>query len=199
MVEFWNNRYEGEEAVYGKGPNAYFADSLLKLAPGRILLPCDGEGRNAVFAAKNGWEVHSFDFSNSGVHKAKKWAAESGVVIDAQVADAFEYEASIEFDVVALIYAHMPADLRNAFHHRAVSWLRTGGTLILEGFNPSQHAFSSGGPKDATMLFDAATIAKDFDALQTLHLEEITTELHEGPYHQGQAALLRYKGLKATE
>jgi hypothetical protein len=57
MNNFWDERYADEEYVYGTTPNQYFKQELEKLTPGKILLPGEGEGRNAVFAATQGWKV----------------------------------------------------------------------------------------------------------------------------------------------
>ena len=54
MNSFWNDRYSEAEFVYAEAPNIYFAEELGKLKPGTIILPCDGEGRNAVHAARQG-------------------------------------------------------------------------------------------------------------------------------------------------
>ena len=191
MKEFWNERYGAEEAAYGKEPNAFLAEQLALLTPGSVLLPCDGEGRNALHAARTGWDVHSFDYSSEGVEKAQRWAAEADVTLNACVADAFAFEPGRSFDVVALVFAHMPADKRQAFHHRAASWLRPGGTLILEGFNPDQLQFTSGGPKDPSMLFTEAMLREDFAELDIVQCELARTELSEGPFHQGPAAVAR--------
>jgi len=63
MKEFWNERYAKNEFIYGTEPNEFFRKELEILPAGKIILPCDGEGRNAVFAAKLGWKVNAFDFS----------------------------------------------------------------------------------------------------------------------------------------
>jgi hypothetical protein len=47
---------------------------LIKLPIGSILFPAEGEGRNAVFAAKLGWAVSAFDISNEGKNKGIKLA-----------------------------------------------------------------------------------------------------------------------------
>ena len=70
MKNFWDERYKAKAYVYGKEPNQYFAEKLRELEPGKILLPAEGEGRNAVFAARQGWEVSAFDSSSEGRKKA---------------------------------------------------------------------------------------------------------------------------------
>lgn len=53
MKEMWDKRYGNTEYAYGEEPNAFFKKTLDKLdLKGSILLPAEGEGRNAVYAAK---------------------------------------------------------------------------------------------------------------------------------------------------
>ena len=87
MHSFWDSRYNTDQFVYGKEPNRFFASELDKLPAGRLLLPGEGEGRNAVYAAKMGWEVDAFDQSRIGSEKALGFALEQGVHINYQVCD----------------------------------------------------------------------------------------------------------------
>ena len=86
-IERWNERYSNDEFAYGELPNNYLKEQLEKLAPGTILFPAEGEGRNAVFAAKLGWKVAAFDISNEGKNKAIKLAEKNKVEIDYQVGE----------------------------------------------------------------------------------------------------------------
>ena len=62
--EMWNERYSADEYAYGTSPNEFFRKNIEQLPPGKILLPGDGEGRNAVYAAALGWDVTAFDMSD---------------------------------------------------------------------------------------------------------------------------------------
>ncbi|MCX7998787.1 MAG: methyltransferase domain-containing protein, partial [Leptospiraceae bacterium] len=107
--EFWNERYSLEEYVYGESPNIYFKEKLDSLPKGKILLPCEGEGRNAVHAAQKGFEVFAFDQSEVAQKKAFKLANKYGVKINY---DVYEMESANykeqSFDVLGLIFAHFP-------------------------------------------------------------------------------------------
>ena len=188
---FWNARFGAEPTVYGEGPNVFFSNQLEVLSPGRILLPGDGEGRNAVHAARQGWSVRSFDASSVGVEKALAHAAKRGVSIAAEVGDAASWEPEEAFDAIALCYLHLPPPLRADFHPRVARWLKPGGTLILEGFGPGQLAFTSGGPRVLDMLFTTAMLEKDFAGLEVQMCVTEEADLDEGPYHQGRAELTR--------
>ena len=115
----WNERYSQEAFAYGEAPNHYLKEQLIKLPVGSILFPAEGEGRNAVFAATSGWQVSAFDISQEGKNKALKLADKNQVSIDYQVGalDVLNYEPE-QFDAIALIYAHFPANIKSAYHKK---------------------------------------------------------------------------------
>ena len=189
---FWNERYSQSEFVYGEGPNIFFAEELSKLMPGTIILPCDGEGRNAVYAATKGWNVQAFDLSEAGKLKADHLALKYGVEIDFQIMDAeFASFSDESTDVVALIYAHLPPEVRKTLHLNSIKWLKPGGKVILEVFCPDQLNNSSGGPKDLNLLYTKEMLSDDFKDLKIELLEYKKIELNEGKFHKGIAAVIR--------
>lgn len=197
MKEFWNARYQESDYAYGTEPNRFFESQIRTLPIGKALFPAEGEGRNAVFAASLGWEVVAFDLSEAGKAKALKLADARQVTITYEVATLQEFEAEKEsFDALVLIFAHFPSQLRKAFHQKLTTFLKPGGTLILEGFSKKHAAFNSvnekaGGPKDPAMLFSKQELEEDFDGFDIQLLEEAEVELQEGNYHLGKSAVIR--------
>ena len=192
MKKFWDQRYGREEFIYGISPNEFLKQELNKLPKGTILLPCEGEGRNAVHAAKEGWTVNAFDFSNSGKEKAEKLAEVNQVNINYEVADMAEKDYPESYaDVVALIYAHFPPELRKTAHAKAIKWLKPGGILLLEAFNTRQINNDSGGPKKVELLYTEEMLRKDFESLQIDQIESVETTLEEGEFHKGKADVIR--------
>lgn len=204
MKEFWNERYSASEYAYGIAPNEFFAEILAGLKPGKILFPAEGEGRNAVFAAESGWDVSAFDLSESGKKKAEQLAVSRGVSLEYQVGNLSEITYPAEsFDALVLVFAHFPASLRENFHRKLSTFLKPGGTLILEGFSKDHLKFSSvnplaGGPKDPSMLFSEEELRSDFREMQILSLEEKEVELKEGLYHSGKSAVIRLVARKES-
>ena len=189
--EMWDQRYASEEYVYGTAPNLFFEQTLRDLTPGTLLLPAEGEGRNAVFAAGCGWKVSAFDQSVEARSKALKLAAEKGVEIDYTIGDLEHYSFPEElFDAIALIFVHMPGSKRRALHRKFAGMLKPGGTLILAGFAREQVAYSSGGPKDESMLFSLEELKQDFEGLEIRLAEHLETELSEGDHHKGTASVI---------
>jgi hypothetical protein len=75
----WNERYSKDEYAYGEKPNNYLKEQLEKLNIGAILFRAEGEGRNAVYAAKLCWTVSAFDISVEGKNKVFRLAETNNV------------------------------------------------------------------------------------------------------------------------
>ncbi|MCF8243465.1 MAG: class I SAM-dependent methyltransferase [Melioribacteraceae bacterium] len=117
MKEKWDERYGNSEYIYGVEPNNFLSKELAKLKPGKILMPGEGEGRNAVYAAKNGWEVDAFDYSEKAKEKAEKLASENSVKINYRVADITELSLPFStYDAAAIIFMHLDEKLREDTH-----------------------------------------------------------------------------------
>lgn len=198
MKEFWDERYQQKEYVYGVHPNQFLAEQLIKIPhAGDILFPCEGEGRNAVFAAKSGWRVDAFDYSESGKTKALQLAQNQNVNISYFISDAIHFDfGNAKYDVVAFIFAHFGPDLRSEIHQKAISSLKPGGRIIIEAFNPLQLNNKSGGPKDLSMLYTEEILNEDFKKLDIQILETKVIELDEGLYHRGKADVIRLLAIK---
>lgn len=192
----WDERYGAAAWAYGTEPNVYLKDKLSTLIPGKILLPAEGEGRNAAFAASRGWVVEAFDISIEGKNKAERLAAEMGRRITYVVADAAEvlYRAD-SFDVLAFSYAHFPSAQRSLIYQRLAAALKPGGHVIVEVFGKRQIEYqahhASGGPKDADFLFALDDLRELFAGYEIFELLEGEVQLAEGQYHQGQAWVCR--------
>ncbi len=195
--QFWNDRYSSVDSVYGNEPNEFFKLQLKNLVPGTLLLPGEGEGRNALYAAKNGWNVFAFDFSEEGQRKALQKAKAHGLTIHYSLEDIQQVQLPAEqFDAIALIYIHLPHQLRKVFHAQCVNALKPGGTLIMEIFSTHQLAYNSGGPKDPQLLYSVDELAEDFNTLNvSVFLEEII-HLNEDAFHQGPASVIRLVATK---
>ncbi|MBE8726636.1 class I SAM-dependent methyltransferase [Flavobacterium hungaricum] len=198
----WDDRYSSEEFAYGEQPNNYLKEQIEKLQHGSILFPAEGEGRNAVFAAKLGWKVAAFDISAEGKNKALKLAETNNVSIDYQIGEleTLSYQPE-EFDAIALIYAHFPAVIKAAIHQQLDSLLKKGGIIIFEAFSKKHLEYLAinekvGGPKDIESLFSIEEIQNDFPNYEIIELEEKEIELHEGLFHNGKGSVIRFVGRK---
>ncbi len=198
----WNDRYSKHEFAYGKQPNNYLKEQLEKIPAGTILFPAEGEGRNAVFAAKLGWKVSAFEISVEGKNKALRLAEANNVTIDYQVGELEVLKYGIEqFDAIGLIYAHFPADIKSGYYKALHKYLRKGGTIIFEAFSKKHLSFIAknekvGGPKDIAILFSIDELAAYFSGYEIVELVEKEIELGEGHFHNGIGSVIRFVGRK---
>ncbi len=198
----WDERYSGEEFAYGEEPNNYLKEQLDKLKPGTILFPAEGEDRNAIYAAKTGWNVFAFDISEEGKKKALQLAESNNVKIDYQVGELETINYQIDqFDAIGLIYAHFPAALKSHYHTILDKYLRKGGVVIFEAFSKKhldyvQKDEKVGGPKDIESLFSIKEIQSDFPDYDFEELTEMEIELNEGLFHNGKGSVIRFVGRK---
>ncbi|HEX6335157.1 MAG TPA: class I SAM-dependent methyltransferase [Flavisolibacter sp.] len=192
----WNTRYEQNATVYGTGPNAFFKEFIDTHKPGSILLPAEGEGRNALYAAQKGWKVDAFDFSSSARARALAAAASNNLHMNYSLLDIADYRAVKQYDAVALIFVHLPPAVRRAFHRQVHMSLRPGGFVVLQAFAPEQLEYASGGPTSRELLYDAPSICDDFPFTHILSCGQKEIVLNEGPFHHGSAAVLQMIGQK---
>jgi SAM-dependent methyltransferase len=190
MKEMWNKRYEGAEYVYGIHPNVFFKERIDAAEIGSLLLPAEGEGRNAVYAASLGWDVYAFDYSHKAKEKAIRLSKENELSINYEVhaMEDAKYELA-SFDMLAFIYAHNPNRKDN--HRHLLSYLKPGGTLILEAFSKKQINNNTGGPKNIDMLYSIEELKEDFSTLRELNVWEEELMLNEGQFHKGKSSIIR--------
>jgi len=191
-TEFWDIRYGDRDYAYGTEPNVYFKSFIDTHSSGKILLPGEGEGRNAVYAAINGWDVHAVDQSQAGMEKAKMLAELNNVTIDYQIQDLSVLDSGEDvYDAIALVFLHLPPQIRSTVHQKFIKLLKPGGLIMIEAFSKAQLGRETGGPPVLEMLYDKEMLHSDFRKLNILELHETLEEYNEGPYHQGEGAVIR--------
>ena len=173
--EHWDERYGTEELIWKADPNRFLVEELQALAPGRALDVACGEGRNAVWLASKGWHVTGVDFSRAGLAKAQRLATDRGVEVAWVEADVVEWQPpSASFDVVVVLYLHLPAEQRRQALARAAAALAPGGILLVVGHDVSNLLKGTGGPQDPAVLFGPEQIVEDLPGLQIERAERVT-------------------------
>jgi SAM-dependent methyltransferase len=198
MKDQWNQRYSCDEFVYGVNPNKFFEEQIQNLKPGKLLLLGEGEGRNSVFAAQNGWDVDAVDWSDIGRKKALKFARTKNVLINYIVKDLALFNPGFDkYDAVGLIYLHLDVELREDVHRKVIEALKPGGRIIIEAYEKDQIGKSSGGPKDEKLLYSLENIVSDFSELEFEYFKKEIVTLDEGDFHKGEAVVIRFVGIKS--
>ena len=193
----WNERYNESEYIFGIEPNDFLRDNFSKIPiGGSVLCLAEGEGRNAVFLAQQGYQVTAMDLSDVGLNKALQLARDRGVDIITQVADLADYEfGEAKWDGIVAIWAHLPKAVRQRVYAQIAPALKPNGVFILEAYIEQQLNMNAvGGP--------TATQQERFGSLAVLRselaeLEEITgieksRMISEGKRHQGLSAVVQF-------
>lgn len=188
----WDQRYNTPEFVYGEEPNLFLAENYRLLAPGSVLCLAEGEGRNGVFLAKQGFNVTAVDSSRIGLKKAAALARKHLVELQTIVADLAEYTIpKHSFDTVVSIFCHLPPTVRAHVHKTVVSGLKPGGTLLLEAYTPKQLEYKTGGPPNKEMMMTLEALRSELEGLDLVVAQEIDREVIEGSLHTGIGAVVQ--------
>ncbi|MEZ5144272.1 MAG: class I SAM-dependent methyltransferase [Acidimicrobiales bacterium] len=167
-AEVWNQRYATAEYVWRAEPNVFVAADAAGLPPGRALDLACGEGRNAVWLAEQGWTATGVDFSDAGIAKAQRLAADRGVEVTWEVADVLAWTPPPEgFDLVVVAYLQLPAAARRRAMAVAAAGVAPGGTLLVVAHDTRNLAEGTGGPQHAEVLYTPAEVVADLAATGT--------------------------------
>lgn len=150
----------------------------------------EGEGRNAIFFAKNGFDVTAIDASDLGLKKLENRAIEEKLSIKTVCMDLNLWKANEKYDVIVASYLHMYKNEREELFKKIEESLNIGGYFIGEFFFTKQLSYSSGGPKDLDLLYTTEDFINYFQNCEKKVSEEIVN-LDEGIGHQGEACVIR--------
>ena len=160
--EDWNRRYASAELVWTAEPNRFLVAEVGTLPAGSALDLGAGEGRNAVWLAQQGWQVTAVDFAEVGLDKASKLAAAAEVNLSTVCADLTTYcPPPAVFDLVVVLYLHLPAPLRQVIHRRAADAVAAGGVLLVVGPDATNISDGYGGPQDPDVLYSPDDVRND--------------------------------------
>lgn len=157
---FWDSFYKQKDNAFGKEAVGFLKENLSKIPRGKAFVPAMGEGRNALFLAKNGFDVIGNDISDIAVDKAKVMAKKMNLKLKASVVDLKEYkfpENQYDFIFISLFFdKSLLPSLKKS--------LKKGGYIMLyeEVYN--------GDPKKAPSLFwvksnELQELLKDFQMI----------------------------------
>jgi ubiquinone/menaquinone biosynthesis C-methylase UbiE len=195
----WNARYSTPDYHFGKAPNAFLKSQQHLLQPGmKALSVSDGEGRNGVWLAEQGLDVHTFDFSPKALAKARALAAERGVSLRIEQGDIHTWNwPDAAYDVVVAIFIQFSTvPEREKVFAGLKKALKPGGLLLIEGYRPEQLKYGTGGPKEVEQLYTRELLEKTFGDFASLDIREYDAELHEGERHIGMSAVIDLVGRK---
>lgn len=173
-AEAWDQRYAADELVWSAEPNRFVAQECADLVPGRAVDLAAGEGRNAIWLARRGWQVTAVDFSAVALEKGARLAGDTPVewVVD----DATRWRSPGSVELVVIAYLQLPAQERRAAVRHGFEALRPGGTLLLVAHDSTNLTEGTGGPQSPEVLYTAEDVLADlagetFDVVRAERVE----------------------------
>ena len=196
----WDERYQENKPTYGDAANDFLVEQVGVLQPGTCLCLAEGQGRNAVWIAQQGFAVTAMDQSSVGMAKAAELAAARGVALATAVGDLAQFDLGLaKWDNIVSIFGHLPSALRRDVHRRVVEALRPGGIFLIEAFTPDQLGTEgTGGPSDPDMLLTVEKLTAELAGLEVLFAREIVRPVNEGDYHKGDCAVVQFIARKGA-
>ena len=196
-AEAWDERYAASDLVWSVGPNQFVEAECADLPPGRALDLAAGEGRNAIWLARRGWEVTAVDFSRVALEKGRTLAGDSGGGIEWVCADATTWSRRGSYDLVVIAYLQLPAAERRAAVRAGFAGLRPGGTFLLVGHDTTNLTEGTGGPQDVSVLMTAQDVLGDLEgeALDVVRAERVERVVTGEDEHGGETARTAYDAL----
>lgn len=131
----YDEKYSEEGYYWGKKPSSS-CFKVLKLKPPveklRVIEVGCGEGKNAVFFARNGYDVTAFDLSEEGIKKTKRFASEVDVRLDTFTADINEFRLEENYDIIFSSAAlhYIPSNLRDEILSDYKEHTKSGGIHV---------------------------------------------------------------------
>ncbi|RSL35404.1 class I SAM-dependent methyltransferase [Salibacterium salarium] len=196
--EFWDDVFSDKDFVYGKKVNT-FINTISDIIPAHSNIACfaEGEGRNAVYLAKNGHDVTSYDQSDIALEKTKELAVENNVDINVITKDLTKEKVETNvYDAAVMIFGHVPREDQPFFMKNIVESVKSGGYIIFEVYSESQLQYQTGGPPSIEMLYNPIDILNWMEGYKFLHFYYGETNRNEGKKHTGlchviQAAVIK--------
>ena len=160
--ERWDERHAAGMPIESPDPDPTLIDEVGGLRPGRALDLGAGDGRNAIWLAARGWRVTAVDFSPVALDRGRVRARSQGVEVPWLQADLLVWRPPRDrFDLVLLLFIHLPPEQRHEVLARAASAVAPGGTLLVVGHDRSNLDAGTGGPHDPQVLYTPGEVAAE--------------------------------------
>jgi SAM-dependent methyltransferase len=184
-AEAWDQRYRERDLVWSAGPNEFVEQEVEGLPPGRALDLAAGEGRNAIWLARRGWDVEAVEFSPVAIDKGRALAQREDAAVTWTLADLTAEPDLAAADLVLHVYLHLPPPAAERVLRHSASLVAPDGTLLVVAHARRNLTEGHGGPPDPALLPEPEEVAEVLAAagLHIVHAGEVlrTVETDEGP------------------
>ncbi|MGB0113459.1 MAG: bifunctional NAD(P)/FAD-dependent oxidoreductase/class I SAM-dependent methyltransferase [Ilumatobacteraceae bacterium] len=165
---FWDRRYNSAGQIWSGNPNPHLVADLSGVEPGRALDVGAGEGADAIWLAKRGWEVTALDISSVALDRGRAQAQHVGAEVAGRITwtrtDVLESPFPTgPFDLVTAQFMHFVEEQRTALFRRCIDAVAPGGTLQIVGHHPSDMETSARHPHMPGFYYTAEEVAALLD------------------------------------
>ena len=176
----WDESYQNRSSLWSGEPNAQLVVEATALSPGAALEVGCGEGADAVWLSRRGWDVTAVDISAVALNRARAHAVAAGAQVTFDRVDVVHTPpAPTTYDLVSVHFFHIPDPPRAETFRSLGGAVSPGGTLLVVGHQPGTH----GGPGHADRLYEASEVTSLFDPAEWEVVVEETRSrraLHHG-------------------
>ncbi|WP_226618842.1 class I SAM-dependent methyltransferase [Cytobacillus firmus] len=186
MANLWEEKFSQEGYLYGEEPNEFIREQAWRLeGRKRIVAFAEGEGRNAVFLARQGHDVTAWDYTQS-LDKTKQLAERHQVRVETGQKDLIHDSVpSEEYDASIMVFGHFLKEDQKTVFDKLVSVVKPGGIVMLEVYSEDQLSYGTGGPKSVDMVYHPADILQWIQGYKVLHFFYGEQGRVEGKGHTG--------------
>jgi SAM-dependent methyltransferase len=174
---FWNERYRSSQRVWSGNPNPQLVAEAVGLSPGRALDVGCGEGADAIWLARKGWDVVAADISSVAIERGEQHARDTDPVASARIewrqADLLTQPPEPgSFDLVSVQFMQLPPEPRTRLFSAFAAAVRIGGTLLVVGHHPSDLTTGVARPPMPELFYSSDEIAGLLDDSWTVEVSE---------------------------
>ena len=174
----YSEAYETDDFYWGLQPNDLCYD-ILKLFPPdghkKLLEIGCGEGKDALFFARNGYEVTAFDIAQSGIDKLQKMADRYNVPINAFRADMMEYRLTESYDIIysSRSLHHIRPTVRKKVIEHFQENTKEGGYNVMNVFVKKPFIGDSPEKDPFAFLWQSGELFQYYSSWKMLKIDEI--------------------------
>ncbi|MGY9106946.1 MAG: class I SAM-dependent methyltransferase, partial [Alphaproteobacteria bacterium] len=144
-----------------------------------VLALADGEGRNGIFLAEKGMKVHSVDFADNAVAKARRLAQARNVNIQIEKADVLDWKwpKNRYAALITIFIQFTTPDERSQLFANMKRAVKPGGLILMEGYGSKQMEYKTGGPGILEQLTTRELLEKSFSDWEIIDIVEYDCEI----------------------
>ncbi|MBA3233152.1 MAG: class I SAM-dependent methyltransferase [Propionibacteriales bacterium] len=175
-ADAWDTRYRDADLVWGHEPNQFVRAQCEGLPPGTAVDLACGEGRNALWLARQGWQPTGIDYSPVAIERARELTSRE----EPEVARRLRWHVgdvttlrldARSVDLAVISYLHVPPDQSATVVMAACDAVRAGGHLVIVGHDRRNLREGVAGPQDETLLLGAETLRETVEWVSGMTVE----------------------------